>query len=79
VGRLDLPDPRRDEDEPLPPTSRRGSAFSRNPLQRVLEEAWFCEGRAVYLHRRRPSRETWEWLMFVRQRRIELEELVKVG
>jgi hypothetical protein len=50
---------------------------SSDPLERILEEAWFVENRALRIHQRMKAGVTWEWLMYLRERRIELEARVK--
>lgn len=51
--------------------------LSSDPLERILEEAWFCENRAYRIHERLKTALTWEWLMYLRERRIELEARMK--
>lgn len=51
--------------------------YSDQPLIRILEEAWFCESRALRMHQRIDSPLTWEWVMYLRERRMKLEEDVK--
>jgi hypothetical protein len=52
-------------------------ALPPDPLERVLNEAWLAENRAYVLHQQTQSEPTWAWLMYLRERRIEIEAQMK--